>query len=321
MSAFSRFVGNEGTVERLDRMLRSGRVPHAFIIEGAVGTGRRTLANMLARALACTGENKPCGECACCLMSENPDIVTVLPEKANITVDKIRKIREDAYILPNQSDKRVFIIPDANLMNEQAQNALLKVFEEPPKRVAFILTCEYANQLLATVRSRAVVLKLSPVQKDAAVKYILEQNPEFNSAEVERAVADEDGNIGRALIRLSGEDKADSTAREILSCIGERSELALMKSLLVIEKDRVFAKSVLSAMSVLVSEALAVKMGAPKSYAPDDIRTILSEKFTRHHLIGISEVCLSARKDCDANCNGPLMVTNLCACIRAQIDL
>ena len=321
MSAFNRFVGNKGTVERLDSMLLSGRVPHAFIIEGAVGTGRRTLANMLARALACTGENKPCGECTCCLMSENPDIVTVLPEKANITVDKIRKIREEAYILPNQSDKRVFIIPDANLMNEQAQNALLKVFEEPPKRVAFILTCEYANQLLATVRSRAVVLKLSSVQKDAAVKYILEQNSEFNSAEVELAVADEDGNIGRALIRLSGEDKADFTAREILSCIGERSELALMKSLLVIEKDRIFAKSVLSAMSVLVSEALAVKMGAPKSYAPDDIRTLLAEKFTRHHLIGISEVCLSARKDCDANGNGALMVTNLCACIRAQIDL
>ena len=267
----------------------------------------------------------PCRVCRACHMvdaSLAPDIHYISrKDKATLGVDAVREMIDDTVMSSVEFDAKLYIFEDAETMTAQAQNALLKVFEEPPKRVAFILTCEYANQLLATVRSRAVVLKLSTVQKDAAVKYILEQNSEFNSAEVERAVADEDGNIGRALVRLSGEDKADFTAREILSCIGERSELALMKSLLVIEKDRIFAKSVLSAMSVLVSEALAVKMGAPKSYSPDDIRTLLAEKFTRHHLIGISEVCLSARKDCDANGNGALMVTNLCACIRAQIDL
>lgn len=321
MSAFGGFVGNRDTVTRLDSMLSSGRVPHAFIIEGQEGTGRRTLANMLARAIACTGENKPCGVCECCRMSENPDIVTVLPDKANITVDRIRAVRDEAYILPNQSDKRVFIIPNADLMNEQAQNALLKVFEEPPKRVAFILTCEYSGQLLDTVVSRAAVIKLSPPEKEEAVAYILSEYPQYDRSDVETSVSSESGNIGRALISLCGSDKTDLTARQILVCLPERSELVLMKALTVLEKDRGLAKSVLNRMAELVSDALALKMGAPKHFTENDICKLLAEKFTRVHLLGVADVCRRARMDCDANCNGSLMVTNLCACIREQLDL
>lgn len=321
MSAFADFAGNKDTVARLDSMLSTGRVPHAFIIEGAEGTGRRTLANMLARAIACTGENKPCGVCECCRMSENPDIVTVLPDKANITVDRIRAVRDEAYILPNQSDKRVFIIPNANLMNEQAQNALLKVFEEPPERVAFILTCEYSGQLLSTVVSRAAVFKLSPPEIEEAAAYISAKHPEYDRSAVKADVSAESGNIGRSLVSLSGSDKTELIARQILSCLPERSELALLKALTVLEKDRRLAKSVLGRMEELVCDALALKMGAPKHFAEDDVRKQLAEKFTRAHLLGVAGVCRRAGADCDANCNGSLMVTNLCACIRKQLDL
>ncbi len=321
MSAFNRFVGNEDTVERLSLMLSSGRVPHAMIFEGDKGTGRRTLARMMARAVACSGENKPCGVCESCRISENPDIVTVIPEKSSITVDQIRSVRNDAYILPNQSEKRVFIIPDANLMNEQAQNALLKVFEEPPRRVVFILTCEYSGQLLSTVVSRAAVFKLSPPDRSAACEYIKQNHPDYDEAAVNDAVRTSSGNIGVALSVLSGGDKTDITAREILSVIGGRSELELMKALTVLEKDRPFAKAVLLRMDELVCDALIIKSGADLPLPEGDVRTALSENFTKEHLLGISETCRNAKSDCDANCNGALMITNLCACIRAQIDL
>ncbi len=321
MSAFDRFVGNRDTVARLSSMLESGRVPHAFIFEGDKGTGRKTLAAMLARALACTGEHKPCGECECCRIKENPDIVTVLPEKASITVDQIRSVRDEAYILPNQSDKRVFIIPDANLMNEQAQNALLKVFEEPPKSVAFILTCEYSGQLLSTVVSRAAVFKLSPPDIKSACDYIAENYPDYEKSAVSDAVRTSSGNIGVALSVLAGGDKTDITAREILSVIGERSELSLMKALTVLEKDRPLAKAVLLRMNELLTDALTVKSGADLPLPDGDIRLKLAENFTKEHLLGVANACLTAKGDCEANCNGALMITNLCACIRGQIDL
>ncbi len=321
MSAFDRFVGNADTVERLESMIATGRVPHAFIVEGAVGTGRKTLAKMLAKALACTGESKPCGACGCCLMSENPDIVIVEPEKSTITVDQIRKVREDCYVLPNQSDKRVFIIPDANLMNEQAQNALLKVFEEPPQRVVFILICEYSGQLLKTVVSRAAVFKLAPPSKGDAAGFISAEHPKYDRADIDAALDAEMNNIGRALLRLSGDDKTDKTAADILFALADGSELVLLKALFVLERDRQLAKAVLSKMSVLVSDALSFKMGSPKFFPDGDVRNMLAEKFTRANLLGVADACKAARADCDANCNGPLMVTNLCACIRGQLDL
>ena len=321
MNAFKGFVGNADTTERLSVMLSSGRVPHAFIFEGDKGTGRKTLANMLARGLACTGKDKPCGVCESCRITENPDIVTVLPEKSAITVDKIRAIRDEAYILPNQSEKRVFIIPDANLMNEQAQNALLKVFEEPPKSVAFILTCEYSGQLLSTVISRAAVFKLSAPDVKTAVEYIENNYPDYDNVAVTDAVRSSSGNIGAALSVLSGGDKTDLTARGILAVMGDKSELSLLKALLVIEKDRPFAKAVLLKMNELVCDALAYKSGAKMPLPEDDVRVSLADKFTGEHLLGISSALLSAKGDCDSNCNGALMITNLCACIRTQIDL
>lgn len=321
MSAFAGFVGNSETVQRLDSMLNTSRVPHAIILEGAPGTGRRTLANMLARAIACTGDNKPCGVCECCRIGDNPDIVTVTPDKSTITVDRIRAVRDEAYILPNQSDKRVFIIPDANLMNEQAQNALLKVFEEPPQRIAFILTCEYSGQLLGTVVSRAAVLKLTAPSENSAAEYIAAKYPEYERDMINDAVASECGNIGRALQILLGGGKSDTIAKEILAALPERSELMLMKALTVLEKDRLLAKDVLSRMTELLGDTLSVKVGAPRRLSDGDIRVILSQKITRAHLIGLMQVCKAARSDCEANCNGSLMVTNLCACIREQIDL
>ncbi len=321
MSAFEKFAGNGAVTERLDTMLRSGRIPHALIIEGAAGTGRRTLAGMLARALACTGENKPCGECPSCRIGSNPDIVTVLPDKSSITVDRIRSVREEAYILPNQSDRRVFIIPDANLMNEQAQNALLKVLEEPPKRVSFILTCEYSAQLLPTVTSRASVLSLTVPETDEAIDCIAADHAEYEHDAIRAAVLAEDGNIGRALALLSGGGEADSAAQKILEVIGDRSELTLLKALGVIERDRQFAKSVLSRMNEMLSEALTVKMGSKRSFGEDDIRISLSRRFTRAQLLKLAQICSDAYSDCERNCNGTLMVANLCACIRGSIDL
>ncbi len=141
------------------------RLPHALLIEGENAADKTALAEFIATAAVCGKENAPCDNCLNChqaTVHTHPDItcVSALEGKKNLTVDQIRKLRADAFVKPHSADHRVFIIEDAHRMNEQAQNALLKVLEEPPQSVVFILTCPSKTLLLDTIISRCVLLSL-----------------------------------------------------------------------------------------------------------------------------------------------------------------
>lgn len=143
----------------------TGRLPHALLIEGESADDKNALAEFIATAAVCGKENAPCGACLNCHQASvrtHPDITRVcaLEGKKNLTVDQIRKLRADAFVKPHSADRRVFIIEDAHRMNEQAQNALLKVLEEPPQNVVFILSCPSKTLLLDTIISRCVLLSL-----------------------------------------------------------------------------------------------------------------------------------------------------------------
>ena len=145
---------------------------HAYLISAAAEKGEPAAAE-LARALVCSAPvgGSPCGCCENCRKAEkgiHPDILTIgrLPDdkgklRREIYVEQIRDIVADASILPNEAERKVYIIRDAGTMNPQAQNALLKILEEPPRFVAFILLAEHAGALLETVRSRCVIRYLN----------------------------------------------------------------------------------------------------------------------------------------------------------------
>ena len=137
--------------ETLMQMARERTLPHAVILEGGQGDGAEA-AMEIARALVCA--------------PASPDIIEIFPEKASMGVDVLRKVRFDAYIKPNQSDYKIYIIHHSELMTEGAQNALLKVLEEPPEYVRFILLSRSASDLLPTVRSRAAVFSLGGTGED-----------------------------------------------------------------------------------------------------------------------------------------------------------
>ena len=174
--------GNKSLENTVKGLIASKRIPHAFIIEGDEGSGRHALKDYLAAACVCEGESSPCGECSQCHLSSignHTDIITVCPEegKKNISVAQIRDVRAEAFIKPRLQEKKIFIIDPANRMNEQAQNALLKVLEEPPKNVIFILITTSRTLLLETVISRCTLLSLSNTagDKESSV-YIAAQN-------------------------------------------------------------------------------------------------------------------------------------------------
>lgn len=164
-------VENTRVKKLVENFIASRRIPHAILIEGENANNNLDLAYYIASAAVCNNDNSPCGNCQNCHLSSNrshPDItnISTLDGKKFLSVAQIRELRTDAFVKPHQAQRRVFIIENSHRMNEQAQNALLKVLEEPPKNVVFILLVPSKTMLLDTIISRCVLLSTLTTQND-----------------------------------------------------------------------------------------------------------------------------------------------------------
>ena len=157
-------------ISELSARLSSGRLFHAYIVTGADAKTRLRAGKLLAQAAVCQAKRGvPCGVCRDCVKAKrdiHPDIEIVRREKENAghTVDTMRALRARAAVLPNEAKRGVHIIDDADFMNIQAQNAMLKVLEEPPEHAVFVLLADNPQRLLETVRSRCETVSLNPEQ-------------------------------------------------------------------------------------------------------------------------------------------------------------
>ena len=221
---FPGVAGNALLKERLAPKLLAGRLPHALILEGKAGSGRRTFAREIAMAAACEKRADPalplpCGECEACRKIGNdlsPDILRIAraPGKATLGVEAVRGVRESVRTVPNDLDVKIYIIEDADTMTVQAQNALLLTLEEPPQYVLFLLLATDAMVLLETIRSRAPVYRTQPVSEREMREYLIAHSPEaarlFREApeEAEGILRLSGGSIGAALRHIGGADRA-----------------------------------------------------------------------------------------------------------------
>lgn len=157
-------------LSELQKRLAGRRIFHAYIVTGGTPEGRERAGELIARAAVCSGAGSaPCGVCRDCVKAQrgvHPDIETVRRERRDKehTVDAMRQVRARAGVMPNEAEKSVYIIADADFMNTQAQNAMLKIFEEPPSHAVFVLLAENPLKLIPTVRSRCETVTLPPEQ-------------------------------------------------------------------------------------------------------------------------------------------------------------
>ena len=195
--------GNEAVIAQLARAAKEKKPNHAYLLSGEKGSGKRHLAEAFATALLCKeGDGEACGQCVSCRKAaagNHPDIIHLRHEKAElITVDEVREqLVASAPIKPNESDYKVYIVPDAECMNVQAQNALLKTIEEPPAFVVILLLTTNPEAMLATIRSRCVSLHLSSLPESTVSDYLTERFA-LAKEEADAAAAIAQGNIGRA---------------------------------------------------------------------------------------------------------------------------
>lgn len=175
-------AGNDAIKSIVRDYTENRSMPHAVIVCGPPGTGKHTVANHLIMSLGCKStKEKPCGKCEACRKIEqkiSPDVIYIGCEgkRKTIGIESVRTIRENAYIIPNDLDVKVFVIDDASLMTVQAQNALLKLLEEPPENVFFVLIASDPSLLLTTVRSRAPELKLAAFSGSELKELLLERS-------------------------------------------------------------------------------------------------------------------------------------------------
>lgn len=203
MQSFANMIGQAAVKDHLKKSLQTAKVSHAYIFYGEKGSGKKTLADLFARALQCeAGKDEPCNQCVSCRQALNrnqPDIIYVQHEKLNIiSVDEIRRqVNNSIAIKPYSSERKVYIIDEAEKMNVQAQNALLKTLEEPPAYAVIILLTTNQEALLQTIRSRCVTLTMKPVSDMEIQRYLMreEQVPDYKAG---ICAAFARGNVGRA---------------------------------------------------------------------------------------------------------------------------
>ena len=210
---------------RIREAARRGALSHALLFSGP--GDRLAAARYAAAAMECRGTEKPCGVCPACrkVFSDiHPDVVSVQDsEHKNIAVDVIRDVRADAYIRPNEGERKVYLFPDCALLTEQDQNVLLKVVEEGPPYAAFLFCAENVSQVLPTLRSRCVELKLPPAEEDSG------ESSAAGEELCRRMGSRRRGAVTELAVRL----EKQKTDREALSAMLERSRGAFAAALLL----------------------------------------------------------------------------------------
>ena len=278
---FESLLGNKRLKENLTGSLCRGRVSHFYLISGPEGSGKHTLAKLLASAILCRDPQRPCGRCAPCRKiaeHNHPDFITVEdPEHKNVAVRIVRKIREDVFIRPNESDYKIYLFPQE--LGLEGQNALLKILEEPPPYGVFILLTDNPEKLLPTVRSRCTELALQALDPQTARNALSREFPEADPADIDAAVQRSGGFLGQAK-KLLEDDEAPPQTESFVKSFAARDVLGLVQTLVPMEKwKRDQLCDILASWVSLLEEALASKSGLPALSA--QARILAAERSAR----------------------------------------
>lgn len=316
-----KIYGNAFFLDTVKGMFSSGRIAHSFLIYGEKGLGKKTAADYLAAALLCErGNGAPCGECRSCraaAMNIHPDII--YPEHSGklntYTVETCRKVCADSYVAPNNGDAKAYIFADAGNIQLPAQNALLKIVEEPPSFVYFIFTADSRDNFLPTIISRVTALGMSACTSDecaAALAYM-----GYDSGQIAEAMENFGGNIGmcKEYIENPGLRTVAALTKRAADSIIIRDEYGLLTVMSSPElRERQQALTFLEMLDRIIRDSLFLKLGGTGSliscYGRGAKR--LAERISVKSAGRIHESINRASSDIKANVSPVLLMSALC---------
>ena len=239
MATFKDVIGHENIIGHFKSSIERGKVAHAYLIHGEKGTGKKLLAGLFAKTLQCeSGGTDPCGTCRSCLQCDTgnqPDIIWVTHEKPTvISVDDIREqVNKDIIVRPYSSRYKIYIIPEAELMNPQAQNALLKTIEEPPEYAVIMLLTNNIGKMLPTIISRCITLNLKPVGELDMLDYLSKLGIPLTKAKF--CVGFAFGNLGKA-VRLATSEEYNEIKQDCVQILKNVNKMEVYELVEAVKK-------------------------------------------------------------------------------------
>jgi len=313
--AFAALLGNDALRARLTAEAEGRRLSHCYLISGPAGSGKHTLARLLAAAAQCENANPPCGVCRACrkvLTDIHPDVITVDDaDHKQLPVELIRRARTSLFIRPNEGQRKILIFPRAQDINPAGQNALLKILEEPPSYGMFLLLTDSPERLLPTIRSRCAVLHLSPLPDGLLRAELFRRRPELSREALDAALAQSGGYLGPALNALDTPPPPQTA--QFAAAYAGHDDLALLALFCSMEKyKREQFAPVIEALRRLTAEALLAQNGVP-TVSPE--ARAIAQARTGAVLFAANKTLQTALADCQANVN----IATICAALFALL--
>ena len=340
---FTRLFGNNDTKLRICDSIIRQTLPHALLIVGPEGSGKHTLATEIAAAANCvnaevklSGARLPCGVCVNCkriYSGSFPDVSTLEKSsgKATIGVEELRDFREDMFLSATESKYKFYVIEDADLMTPAAQNALLKVLEEPPSSVHIILLCTEADKILSTIKSRTQYvqtelftpdeLRIHTVKLSDAAAALERTDPDRFKAILLASV----GVIGRAL-NMIDDGRADAVEQRrecvlrFISALPKRAPFSkLYSATMALPTKREELKSTLEDIRNALRDLIASRVSdgiAPIFFLTEEELESCASSLTQKRLIEVYDAITSAINDIDNNVVISTLLTDLSVIIK-----
>ena len=303
-------AGQTVALTHLKNALKKDQISQAYMLIGEPGMGKKTIAESFAESILCEerkpGEYEHCGKCRSCHQVEtgnHPDCIFVTHEKSNlISVDEIREqLVSDVEIKPYQGSKKVYIVPDAEMMNEQAQNALLKTLEEPPEYAVIILMVANADLMLPTLLSRSIKLPLAPLP-DQVIEEKLIKDYYIQKYRTSSIVKFARGNLGRAIEMSENDDFIEdkNTASDIMKKVVKTESYQWKDWIDELSKDKVRLPFFLGLFMDWYRDILMAKSGAGRERLMfADEESVITEEAGEYDYEGL-KYCIEAIEDAQA---------------------
>ena len=225
---FEQVVGQSLPKEMLKTAIQTGKLNHAYIFHVKKGVGKTTLALEFAKAILCENHTA-CGDCPSCKQFYSTSDVKIIESEKSIPVETVRELTSEIFLKPFHFPRKIYLIKDADKMTVQAQNALLKVFEEPPSYAIIILITSNLSALLPTILSRGTEVRFPPLTPKELKEYFKNNKLDIPSDEI---LSRANGSVTEALLLSKSDDSAkigESVGQTILSFLEKKTTASMLK--------------------------------------------------------------------------------------------
>ena len=343
---FPKLLGNSSTKQRIGASIENGTLPHAFLISGPSGSGKSVLATEIAAALNCerkgeAGISLPCARCNTCkrIYDGNfTDIKTLSKKKdrATVGVDDVKDIREDMFLSSTESDYKIYIFDDAETMTTEAQNALLKVLEEPPKNVIILLLAKESDRILSTIKSRTQFVTMTRFSNEELEEHLLNTSSQARMLKVSNPdklygiIMSADGKLGCAQkltdpkMTVANEEERSETIRIIEAIHPKRRYADVLLAVNALPQKRTELVFSLERITSALRDLIILKQDSEATllfFSSREEALKISSGTSILRLLSVYNAIDEAHELCSKNANITNLITNLSARIKTATIL